>query len=194
MFAMRATFDVNAGRPLLALERLETIGADSGRPLVMAALVQTLALPHVGRAADAVTWHGARTRRYAELTNPVELFQVNLLTSTESTALFELGQLVAATEVAQTRLPRLDRGARHGRTGVQRAGARTSVRRQGHGRQRVALVPRSHGAVRRHRSSRARTVGGRRCRAGRRHAWRSRRLHRTPSSDWTPEPHTRPRC
>jgi DNA-binding CsgD family transcriptional regulator len=98
--AMRATLDVNAGRPHLALQRVEQLDATSGRPFVVSALARMLALPHIGRAADALDWSAPARAEFARLTDRVELFQVNLLTSTESTALHELGRLLEATEVA----------------------------------------------------------------------------------------------
>ena len=100
LIAMRANLDINSGDPRQALERLQLIPVRTGRPLIMGALVESLALPQIGRSAQAQRVLAPARRAYSELHDAVALFPVNLLTSTESTIEFELGRLEVATDVA----------------------------------------------------------------------------------------------
>ena len=100
LIAMWANLDINSGDPNVALERLQGVAILVGRPLIMSALVTTLALPQVGRSAQALGALGPARLAYANLGDAVAMFPVNLLISTESTIEFELGRLHAATDIA----------------------------------------------------------------------------------------------
>lgn len=100
LLAVRATFIVNSGRPIEALDELAGVDATSGRPIAIAALVQSLALPHLGRAAEALAVLPAGRAAHAAVANRVDLFQISLFSSTEASALVELGRLVDATDTA----------------------------------------------------------------------------------------------
>lgn len=100
LVAQRATFDVNAGEPALALERIGELGGVDGRAGLVAALASALALPHVGRSSDALGVIEPTRQAFESLGDLVTMFQVSLLVAAECSALAELGRFEEARTTA----------------------------------------------------------------------------------------------
>jgi DNA-binding CsgD family transcriptional regulator len=100
LIGLGATFDVNAGEPVAALDRIGGL-ALAGRPLLQHALVASLALPHVGRAADVLELLPPARAARGELGELLGMHQPGLLDATEAGALLELGRLDDAAAVAR---------------------------------------------------------------------------------------------
>jgi DNA-binding CsgD family transcriptional regulator len=98
-----AVFDVTAGRPAAAIERLgDLIDADEGRAFCQAALAGGLALPLLGRADEAIAVAERGQAAYERLGYQLSMYEPSLLGVAQALALGELGRLDEAEALART--------------------------------------------------------------------------------------------